>query len=77
MPQLKAVYDSKDAVPEAQRDLYVEHEGKFVLDAEGVQDVGGLKSALDRLKAERCIGSSNGIFAPPPSHTPPPPRSRR
>ena len=53
MPQLKAVYDSKDAVPEAQRDLYVEHEGKFVLDAEGVQDVGGLKSALDRLKAER------------------------
>ena len=23
MPQLKAVYDSKDAVPEAQRDLYV------------------------------------------------------
>ena len=53
MPQLKAAYDSQDAIPEAHRALYVEHEGTFVLAAEGVEDVGGLKSSLDRLKSEK------------------------
>ena len=34
---------------------------------------------LVRLRTDQreCIGSSTGIFAPPPSHTPPPLRSRR
>jgi hypothetical protein len=41
------------AIPDAHCALYVEHQGKFVLDAEGVEDVGGLKSALDRLKTEK------------------------
>jgi hypothetical protein len=49
---LKATYDKQTDIPEAQRDLYVERDGKWWLDAEGVEDVTGLKSALARLKAE-------------------------
>src|SRR5262245_21998910 len=40
--------DSLDDVPEADRALYVEKDGKFVLDVEGLEDVSGLKSALQR-----------------------------
>lgn len=53
MPALKAVLASKadvDALPEALRGLYVEQDGKFVLDAEVEEHpkVGGLKSALKK-----------------------------
>jgi hypothetical protein len=40
--------DKLDSVPEAQRSLYVEHEGKFRLDVEGLEDNSGLKSALQK-----------------------------
>jgi hypothetical protein len=50
---LKAVYDKQTDIPEAQHDLYVERDGRWWLDAEGVEDVSGLKAALNGLKAER------------------------
>lgn len=50
---LKAVVDSLEAVPEAQRDLYVERDGKFHLDVEGSEDVSGLKTALQRERDAR------------------------
>lgn len=54
---LKAVLDSLDAVPEAQREFYKKHDdGKFRLDAEGVEfeeNVRGLKSALEKERDEK------------------------
>lgn len=50
MPQLKVVLATRaevEALPEAIRALYVEKDGKFVLDAD-IEDVGGLKSALEK-----------------------------
>lgn len=52
MPKLAAVVESLDAVPESFRELYVESEGKYHLDAEGVEDVSGLKSTLEKLKRD-------------------------
>lgn len=50
--KLKAVYDSKDEVPEQHSDLYTEQDGKFVLsEVEGIktqQDVDNVQSALKR-----------------------------
>ncbi len=43
--------DKLDTVPEAQRGLYVEKDGAFHLDVDGVPDVTGLKSALDSERA--------------------------
>jgi hypothetical protein len=51
MAKLAAVVDSLDAVPESYRDLYVEADGKYRIDAEGVEslvDTSGLKSALEK-----------------------------
>jgi len=49
MAKLKAVVDKLDAVPQAFRELYTEGEdGKYHLDADGVEDVTGLKTALDK-----------------------------
>lgn len=42
------VSDKLDAIPEAQRALYVERDGKFHLDVTGYEDPAGLKSALDK-----------------------------
>jgi len=50
--KLKAVLDTLDGVPDELRGLYVEDDGKFRLDAEGVEDVTGLKNALSREKIE-------------------------
>lgn len=50
---LKAVVASLDEVPEAFRSLYVSKNGKFYLDAEGVEDVTGLKSALDTERSSK------------------------
>lgn len=38
--------DTLDDVPEPLRDLYTEKDGKFALSVEGVEDAGGLKTAL-------------------------------
>ncbi len=50
MAKLAAVLDSLDGVPEELQSLYVEEDGKFVLDAdvEGHPKAGALKRALDR-----------------------------
>ncbi|WP_028793467.1 hypothetical protein [Thalassobaculum salexigens] len=51
---LPAYVDTLDALPEAVRAFYVETEdGRWRLDAEGVEDVSGLKSALEKERAER------------------------
>lgn len=51
---LKAIVDSLDAVTEAHRPLYIPTgDGKFKLDAEGVEDVSGLKSALEKEREQR------------------------
>ncbi|MBZ5499530.1 MAG: hypothetical protein LAP85_24285 [Acidobacteriia bacterium] len=51
---LKAILSKEehDALPEALREYYVEKDGKFVLDAEGVEDVSGLKNALTAVRDE-------------------------
>ncbi|MGE3276731.1 MAG: hypothetical protein AB7O67_16590 [Vicinamibacterales bacterium] len=50
MPRLKATITKAehDALPEALRELYVENGDRFTLDAEGVEDVTGLKGALEK-----------------------------
>lgn len=52
MAKLKAVLDSLEGLDEGLHDLYVEKDGKFHLDADGVQDVSGLRKSLERLKKE-------------------------
>jgi hypothetical protein len=51
---LKALLSKEeyDALPEASRQYYVEKDGKFLLDAEGVEDVSGLKNALTAVRDE-------------------------
>ena len=50
---LKAVLDKEayEALDEGMKKLYVEKDGKFLLDAEGVEDVSGLKGALEKERA--------------------------
>lgn len=45
---LKIEVDSLDTIPEASRSLYMERDGKFRLDVEGIEDTAGLKSALQK-----------------------------
>ena len=45
----KEEYEPLDAI---RKELYVEKDGKYVLDAEGVEDVTGLKNALNATRAE-------------------------
>lgn len=54
MAKLNAVVESLDAVPENLRELYVEADGKYRLDADGVEslvDTSGLKTALEKERA--------------------------
>lgn len=50
---LKLIVDSLDSVDEGVRGLYTEVDGKFKLDVEGVEDVTGLKSALEKERSAR------------------------
>lgn len=52
--KLKLVVDKLEEVAEAFRGLYVEKDGKFYLDVDGIEDTSGLKSALTK---ERKIRS--------------------
>ena len=54
---LKAILETLDEVPEALRAFYVERDGKFVLDADGVEDVTGLKSALEKERGDRAAAA--------------------
>jgi hypothetical protein len=53
---LALTVDAIDSVPEAQRALYVEKEGKYHLDVDGLPDVSGLKTALEK---ERAANKAN------------------
>ena len=50
---LKAIVTKEefDKLDEVVKKFYVEKDGKYLLDAEGVEDVGGLKSALEKERA--------------------------
>lgn len=50
---LKLTLDSLDGLDEGVRGLYTEKDGKFRLDVEGVEDVTGLKSALEKERSAR------------------------
>lgn len=51
---LPAIIEQLEEVPEELRSYYVEtDDGRFRLDAEGVEDVSGLKSALEKERAAR------------------------
>lgn len=51
---LPATVDALEDLPEEVREFYVEtQDGRFRLDAEGIEDTAGLKSALDKERAER------------------------
>ncbi|MFU2207219.1 hypothetical protein [Solidesulfovibrio sp. C21] len=45
---LKLVLDTLDGLEEGQKALYVEKDGKFHLDVDGLEDTSGLKSALQK-----------------------------
>lgn len=52
---LKAFYDDEAAIPAEHRALYVEKDGRFVLDVDGIEthpSVTALKNAHDRTKAD-------------------------
>jgi hypothetical protein len=48
---LKLTLDTLDGVDEGQKTFYVERDGKFHLDVDGIEDTAGLKSALDKERA--------------------------
>lgn len=48
---LKAILESLEGLSDEVKALYVEKDGKFVLDVEGAEDNSGLKSALDKERA--------------------------
>lgn len=53
MAKLKLVVEKLDDIEESSRGLYVEKDGKFVLDVDGVEDTSGLKSALQKERLAR------------------------
>ena len=55
MAKFKAVYESEEDLPESinPHDLYVERDGKFVLDAEGVKTLVDVEKLQTALKKER------------------------
>lgn len=75
---LPAYVDDLDALPDAVRAHYVETEdGRWRLDAEGVEDVSGLKSALEKERAERkalkaALAARDGVQEEPAEPEPAP-----
>ncbi|WP_313349373.1 hypothetical protein [Paracoccus sp. (in: a-proteobacteria)] len=54
---IKTVLENLDGIDDAVKSLYVEKDGKFILDLEGVDahpDVANLKSAYERVKAKEA-----------------------
>ena len=57
---LKALLETLDGVDDAVKSFYVENDGKFVLDVDGVDShpiVANLKSAFERTKADKATAS--------------------
>ena len=50
---LQLILENLDGIDDAQKQLYVERDGKFHLDVDGVEDTTGLKSALEKERAAR------------------------
>lgn len=50
---LKLTLDNLDGVDEAIKPLYVEHDGKFKLAVDGLEDTSGLRSALEKERKAR------------------------
>jgi hypothetical protein len=50
---LKLTLDSLDGVDEGLKSLYTEHDGKFRLAVDGLEDTSGLKSALEKERKAR------------------------
>lgn len=50
---LKLIVDSLESLDEGVRGFYTEQDGKFRLDVDGVEDVTGLKSALEKERSAR------------------------
>ncbi|MBF0481702.1 MAG: hypothetical protein HQK81_12350 [Desulfovibrionaceae bacterium] len=50
---LKLTLENLDGLNEAQKPLYVERDGKFHLDVDGIEDTSGLKSALEKERTAR------------------------
>lgn len=53
MAALKLTLDSLDGVDDAVKALYVEKDGKHVLDVDGIEDTGALKGALQKERKAR------------------------
>lgn len=53
MAKLKLVVDSLDDLEETSRGLYVEKDGRYHLDVDGIEDTSGLKSALQKERKDR------------------------
>jgi hypothetical protein len=51
---LKLIVDKLDDIPEALRGEYTEKDGKFHLGVDGLEDTGGLKTALQKERADRA-----------------------
>lgn len=65
---LPLIAEKLEDIPEAQRSLYVEKDGKMHLDVEGVEDTAGLKSALQKERdaakeAKRLMAEMQARFA--------------
>jgi hypothetical protein len=54
MAKLKLVLDSVEGLDEPTRGMYVEKDGKFHLDVDGIEDTSGLKSALQKERKDRA-----------------------
>lgn len=54
MAKLKLVLDSLEGLDEPTRGMYVEKDGKFHLDVDGIEDTSGLKSALQKERKDRA-----------------------
>jgi len=54
MPKLKLTVDTLDDVEEPSRALYVQDGDKFKLDVDGIEDTGGLRSALQSERKARA-----------------------
>jgi hypothetical protein len=51
--QLKAKYETREQIPAEQQDFYIERDGAWHLDAEGLVDVQSTEQRLAELAAER------------------------
>lgn len=54
MPKLKTIYDTEDEIPEGLKDYYVERNGKFEIQAEGVKTQADIDRVQEGLRKEKA-----------------------